>query len=180
MFLVVLALVTGCLPYVIPPLAADVGATHSTENGTHMGVHVDAGLSPMQLMPSQFGRRWDATLSGSFDRIGTRDSWGGALAAGPIFFPMPVENPNAVVRLLPQVVGRLTNRDSSVGARVVLEWASFVNGTSSDNNGGFYAYGEGAIGGYVETAYRNDDEFVITAGVTVRIPAMAGIACCFH
>ncbi|HEY4057191.1 MAG TPA: hypothetical protein VGM39_11315 [Kofleriaceae bacterium] len=175
LFLIALALVAGCMPYAIPPASVDLGATRSTEDGSRTGLHVDVGLSPMQVMPTQVDRRWDAVLLGSFDRMGTRDSWGGALAVGPTFFPMPVTDPDSRLRLLPQVIGRLTTEASSVGARVVLEYATFTNGTGKDG----YAYGEAAIGGYLEGSYRSDDELVMTIGLTVRVPILAGVACCF-
>jgi hypothetical protein len=175
-----LALAAGCVPYAIPPATVDVGGLRSTEQGTRTGIHVDAGFSPMQLMPTQFNRRWDAMLAGSFDRFGSHNTWGGAVAAGPIFFPFPVNNPDARVRLLPQVIGRLSTDASSIGARVAIEYVTFTSGSASDSNGGGVSYGEAAIGGYIESGYRSDDELVITAGLTLRIPVIAGVSCCLH
>lgn len=43
-------------------------------------------------------------------------------------------------------------------------------------------YGEGALGLYVETAYKTSDEvrdaWSFPAGISLRVPFLAGIACC--
>lgn len=163
------------MPYALPPVTGNLGATRTTENGTRTGLHVDVGFSPMQLAPSQFARRWDATIAGSYDRMGSRDAWGAAAFGGPILYPWGLRRDTSV-RLMPQAVARWTQEAPSVGGRVAIERAAFARGSG----GGSSAYGEGSFGVYVEGDRRFDDEWTFVAGVTMRVPAIAGIACCFH
>ena len=169
------------MPYVIPPMTAAVGATRATSYAK-TGVHVDVGLAPLQLWEKHLYRRWDAQLAGSFEQI-DHAVWGAALAGGPIFHPWGIGSSSGnLTRVMPQLVARLDTEGQSLGVRVVLERAGFVNGDTSgkDNAGG--GYGEGALGFYVETSYQSSDEvrddWHITAGLSLRVPLLAGIACC--
>lgn len=182
-WIVALVLVTGCMPYAIPPVTANVGATRSTERGTRTGVHVDAGLSPMQLVRGQVHRAWDATLSGSLDREHD-NTWGVAVAGGPILHPWGRLDVERSARVLPQIVGRWTTRNRSIGVRLGVERVAFGAGSSRGGGQAGAGWGELGIGLYAEAArVRPHDEmdadyWMATFGVIVRVPAMAGMACC--
>ena len=172
--------VTGCMPYVIPPVTGTVGATRSSERASRTGVHVDAGFSPVQLVESQIHRTWDATISGSFDRE-TQNEWGAAIAAGPVLHPWGKIDELRTARLLPQLVGRWTTEHRAVALRVAVERAGFVNGEGESKPRGL-AWGEIGFGLYVEVARawpeEMDDYWFASAGLTFRLPVMAGVACC--
>ncbi len=177
-----IAVLTGCMPYALPPVTGDVGPARSSSRGSRTGVHAEVGFAPLQLTRGQIDRPWDATLSGSFDRI-DRDEWGVAAAAGPVLHPWGRFADEVANRLLIQAVGRWTTEGIGAGVRATVEYAKFVDGASSDSNGGAYGFGEAAIGLYAETARWSFDGtagWTVTAGVTLRVPAMVGIACCFH
>ena len=183
---VVLVLVTACVPYAVPPITADLGASRTTERGTRTGLHVNAGFSPMHFSQAQSRTRmWDATIGGSFDREANRDTWGASLAAGPVLYPWGREaKRTSVDRFLPQLVGRWTTDGTALGVRLALERAIFANGSGTGDGNGFAGYGEGAFGFYVEADLRRGDdmsherEWAVTAGITLRSPAIAGVVCC--
>ncbi len=169
----------GCLPYVVPPMTASVGATRSAEY-SKAGVHVDVGISPMQLMRAQLYRRWDAQLAGSFENV-DHNVWGAALIGGPTFYPWGTWREGAFGRLSPQLVARLDTEGQSLGVRTVLELSTWTEGQTAKGEASG-SYGEAAIGLYVEAAYKTSDEvrddWAFTAGLSLRAPFMAGIACC--
>jgi hypothetical protein len=171
---------TGCMPYVIPPVTGTVGATHSTARGTRTGVHVDAGLSPVQLVRGQMHRRWDATVSASFDHE-AHSTWGAAIAAGPVLHPWGTPRDERSARLMPQLVGRLTTENRAIALRLAAERTWFASGDDRSEEGGL-AWGEVAIGFYAEAAYvkpdgaRDDAHWMFSAGVAFRLPAMVGVA----
>lgn len=170
--------VTGCMPYVLPPVTADVGPSWSSERGSRTNLHVNAGYSPLHFSRAT-ARRFDATLGGSYDRESGDNIWGVSASAGPVF-PLPSRG-SSVDRLLPQLVGRWTTAGPAVGGRVVLERATFADfAKSTSGNSVSSSYGEAAIGFYVEAdlAFRDEREWALTAGLTLRLPATAGIACC--
>src|SRR5688500_14730166 len=177
-----LVFVAGCVPYALPPITGDVGATRTTQRGTRTGLHVNVGFSPLHFTESVARtRRWDATIGGSFDRDSSHDSWGASVAAGPVFYPWP-DDPDRISRdrLLPQLVGRWTTDGPAAGVRVALERAMFANGSGSGGGNGVAAYGEGAFGFYAEAdvRLRDEREWAVTAGITLRLPATIGVACC--
>jgi len=173
-------LLTGCMPYAIPPATGSVGVTHASERGTRAGVHADLGLSPLQLSPSQIHRRWDVVVSGSFDRV-SDNTWGAAIAAGPLLHPWGKLDDARTARVAPQLVGRWTTKGTAAALRIGVERAGFVTGSDASSTSG--GWGEIAAGLYVEAAYMRpdgkDDGWSVTAGVTLRLPAMIGVACCF-
>jgi hypothetical protein len=171
----IFVVLAGCMPYALPPVNGNVGATRTTENGARTGLHAELGVAPMQLVDGQLRRRWDATLSGSYDRMGTHDAWGVAVVGGPIVYPFGVDRHTAD-RLLPQLVGRWTTETMSAGVRLTAERALFARGSGDSS----VAFGEGAIGFYVEADYQRDGEYFVHAGLAMRIPAIAGVACCIH
>lgn len=169
----------GCLPYVVPPMTAAVGATRTAEY-SKPGVHVDFGLAPLQLVKSQIYRQWDVQLVGSFENV-DHNVWGAGLIGGPLFYPWGTWREGAFGRLSPQLVARLDTEGQSLGMRTVLELSTWTEGQTAKGEASG-AYGEAAIGLYVETAYKLSDEvrddWTITAGLSLRVPFMAGIACC--
>jgi hypothetical protein len=178
--LVVVVFVTGCMPYVIPPVTGNLGATYSSERASRTSLHVDAGLSPVQLVRGQTHRRWDATVSGSLDRESS-NVWGAAVAAGPIFHPWGKLDEERTARVLPQLVGRWTTEGRAVGVRFGVERAAFV--VPDESKDGSH-WGELGFGLYAEVDYmrpddmRGDTRWMFTVGLSVRLPVMAGVACC--
>lgn len=173
-----LALVTGCMPYALPPVTADLGPSRSSERGSRTGLHANVGFSPLHF--SRATRRpFDATIGASYDHEGGKNLWGASASAGPVFQPWPGPS---LDRLLPQIVGRWSTDGTALGVRVALERATFTSGRSSDHNGGAYRYGEAAFGFYLEAdvRFRDEREWMVTGGIAVRIPAIFGVACCLH
>jgi hypothetical protein len=173
----------GCVPYVLPPVTGAIGVTHDDAQGARSGFHVDAGLSPWQLIAGQLDRRWDVTAAGSYDHLaGSR--WGGALAAGPVLHPWGLDPDGGHVdRVLPELVGRWTTVGRAAAVRVILERAAFVDAWSQRApHASAAAYGEDAIGVYLEAGYlwadQARDGFTVGVGLAFRLSATAGIACC--
>jgi len=154
-----------------------VGAVHGTAGSSLAGVHTDVGFSPVQLSHDQHERTWDATVSGSFERVGTRDTWGLAAAGGPVLYPWGADDPDAIVRVLPQLVARWTTDGVGVAARVVIERADFTEGEVQRRDLDAYAHGELAIGCYLEAGRQFDgvDEWSATIGLVLRLPAAVGL-----
>lgn len=177
----ILVFLAGCMPYVIPPVTANAGATFSTERASRTALHVDAGLSPIQLVRGQTHRRWDATVSGSLDRESS-NVWGAAIAAGPILHPWGKLDEERSARVLPQLVGRWTTDGRAVGVRVGVERAAFIAPDESMKHG--TGWGELGFGLYAEASYvrpddmEDDPRWAVTLGVSIRLPVMAGVACC--
>jgi hypothetical protein len=176
-FIVLVVPACGCLPFATPPTTASVGAVHDTASSSFAGVHTDVGFSPLQLSPSLHLRTWDATVSGSFERVGTRDTWGLAAAGGPVLYPWGADDADAIVRVLPQLVARWTTDGVGVAARVVIERADFTEGEVERKGLDAYAHGELAIGCYLEAGRQLDgiDEWSATIGLVLRLPAAVGL-----
>ena len=174
--LLVLVLLGGCLPFALPPVTATVGATHDTASTSLAGVHTDVGFSPFQLSPSLHQRAWDATVSGSFERQGTRDIWGLAAAGGPVLYPWGVDGDDWLDRVLPQLVARWTTDGYGIDARIEIEHAEFADGEIDGKDIGGYARGEFAIGVYAEAGrqFEGIAAWTATIGLVLRLPAAAG------
>lgn len=177
-------LLSGCVPYAVPPVTANVGGRVTDVRGSRMGLHVEVGADPLQLITGEFHRAWDASLSGTYDRMGTSEAWGVGLAVGPVLFPWGVDRDDYVAnRLVPQLVGRWTTEERSAGLRLTLEHSVFTDSRDNDAHDGAGMFGEAAIGAYVEGDVRRDDMATgwgLLFGLVVRVPFMIGIACCLH
>ena len=190
----------GCLPFATPPLSAALGPSTRVlerDDGTvriETGGHVEAGLAPMQLIPSTLHRTWEVTMLGALDTSSRDTTWGAGLSTGPIFHPWDdFQERDASMRLLPEVQLRLladpSRHDTGWGAavRTTFELATVTRGatfSSSSGNGGIggVAYGEMALGGYLEASYQDVGAlrgWMVSAGVALRLPASAGMVCCF-
>jgi hypothetical protein len=159
----------GCVPYALPPLTASAGGAHRF--GARSGAHVEAGLSPFQLLPDQADRVFDARASGTLDRYDGVLDWGIGAGLGPVLHPAPP------LRVLPEAVARWTTNGNAAGVRVTAETSKFVHG--SDHGGGQASsfHGEAGIGLYLEMAREWDagpDRWTVLAGITLRIPAAIG------
>jgi hypothetical protein len=170
----------SCIPFAVPPLTGSVGARETTETDVRIGMHVDAGFSPLQLSPEYLHRHWDATLSGSYDYRAHHDEWGAAIQAGPVFMPAQWQpaSPTNVMRVMPQLVGRMTTDGRSAGARIAFDWVGFVDGKGMGKDAAASGRGEIGFGFYAEVDYRSDDEWLASAGITIRLPAAIGVVCC--
>lgn len=155
------------------------------------GLHGELGHSLFQLAPGRLHRAWDVSLSGTLDYLpyASRSVFGVALAAGPIARAWRNESRGAAdsddtTRLATQLVGRWTGDERVVAARVVLEYATFTNGSGSNDTGLHVAFGEASAGGYFEVgrSWRDDDSdhWVVSAGLMLRLPATLGLACCWR
>lgn len=171
----------SCVPYAIPPLTVAVGPAHAREEA-RTGLRAEAGLAPMQLVQGQLHRRWDARVMGTYEHQ-RRSIWGVALAAGPILHPWgPSHGNDGSRRLLPMMVARWTDEGSALGVRAGFEWAKFVHGTFSGRDATGSGHGETAIGFYLDAEYQTSDRvgdgWSLGAGLSLRVPAMVGLACC--
>lgn len=170
----------SCVPYAVPPATVDVGGQRLSANGARTQIHADVGFAPLQLVRGTMDRAWDATLSGSFDRSESRNRFGLAAAGGLVLHPWGLFEDEVANRLLVQAVARWTTDGEAIGARIGLEHSVFTHGEVTSSNAGGVTHGEGGIGLYLEADRWTIDgaSWGITAGVTFRVPAMAGIACC--
>lgn len=171
-----LVLASGCVPYALPPVRGQVGVIGTTAAGSRDGLHAEVGVAPLQLVSSQLDRQWDVTVSGSFDHT-DRVAWGAAVAAGPVVYQWAPPSGEALRRVLVEAVGRWTTEGFGGGARATYEWSRFIDGDSASGR----AYGEAAIGLYVETgewSLAGDTAWVLSAGISLRSPVLAGLACC--
>jgi hypothetical protein len=178
----VIALLVGasaCVPYAVPPTNVAVGASRSTGVDARTSVHADFGYAPFQLSKDELERLWDATVSVSLDHTPSRDAWGAALAAGPVFHPWGPDVDMAD-RLLPQLVGRWTADNHAAAVRIIVERSRFADGKTGDGMG--VMYGELAYGAFLEAGRQwsttGREAWAITLGLTLRGPAAAGVACC--
>jgi hypothetical protein len=179
---VVIAATCGaCVPYAYPPVTGAVGVRRTTAADARTGIHAEVGFAPFQLASTELHRAWDATLSATFDHAGG-NAWGTAIAAGPILHPWgDLARSRATTRVMPQLVGRLTSEMHAAAVRVIVEYAAFTDSAGETDDGFTAMYGEAAIGGYLEAGRQwanTGDGWAITVGMTFRIPAIAGIACC--
>ena len=93
---------------------------------------------------------------------------------------------NATRRLSTQLVARWTTEGYTAGARATIEAAAFFDGEFSKSSGSStnvgVGYGEAGIGLYAEALYlpAGGDDWSVSAGLSVRIPAIVGLACCIH
>jgi len=180
--LVALTMMTGCMPYVLPPATGAMGAQRTLEAGERARVHAELGVSPFQLSPRLLNRAFDATVSATFDRA-THNAWGAAVAAGPVLHPWPAWSKRDVTtRLAPQLVGRWNTDGRAAALRISVERAAFYAEGNQAVDASGAIYGEGAIGLYVEAGMQwpemDERGWSLGVGVTLRMPAAAGIACC--
>jgi hypothetical protein len=171
---VCVAICSGCVPYVLPPVRGQVGVIATGAAGSRAGVHADVGVAPLQLVRDQLDRRWDVTVAGSFDHT-DRTAWGASIAAGPVV--QQSQSEDVVRRVLIEAVGRWTTDGLGGGARATFEWSKFVDGDSTDQ----YGFGEAAFGVYVETGAASVPDgtaWMISVGISLRTPVLAGLACC--
>jgi len=171
----------ACVPVALPPAMGSVGVIRDSRDGGRTGVAADVGLAPLQLVPGQVHRVWDVGVAASYTHA-ARDVWGAALFAGPILHPWGDDPASRTTRrLVPQLVGRMTTDGTGLGVRIGLEDAGFARGTGIGRDAALAAYGEGAYGAYVEVAATREGDrttWAVTVGVSLRIPAIAGIVCC--
>jgi hypothetical protein len=178
--LAVLALLGGCFPYGLPPLKGELGATTQTNRSTAGRVAGGAHLASGTLrrdQPFDIG----AGAFYEWDEIGTRAK--GAYGDVALFVDR-----GARTRTSLGLRGELRYDEMSragMGAKLRIDHEIYGATTAPYSGadgcsmivGG--AHGTGAIGLYVEagSAWMPDTDraFVATAGITVRIPATAGL-----
>jgi hypothetical protein len=173
---VCLAIVSGCVPYVLPPIRGQAGVIDTGAAGSRAGLHAEIGAAPLQLIHDQMDRRWDATIPGSFDHT-DRTAWGAAIAAGPVVGQWTSHE--VTRRVLVEGVGRWTTEGRAGGLRGTYEWSTFVDGSATDS----YGFGEAAFGFYVEAGawdLPDGSSWMVTAGISLRSPLLAGLACCLE
>lgn len=198
---------TGCvaLPFAAPPvvLAAGGGPRTSSRDGGDLTYDLRAGVSPFGISGDWVRRRGDLSFGyvyagGSSARLHEVYVRGGVVAASR-------RASDGVLRVVPHAelrglydpgLGRL-GRGASLG--VVAELAAPASGpfSSSSTRGGVVgvAVGEGGFGLYADLAVLDLEErfgpknrrgqdrgyvaLAFTAGLTVRVPATAGIVWAF-
>ncbi|MDI1443169.1 hypothetical protein [Polyangium sp. 6x1] len=182
-----LALPACVAPFGTPPVAVSVGG------GVRLGapkikstdpamVHVDVGLKPLQLIREWQKRRADINLGYTFE-AGAGPSRHGAFAEGTVF-PVVDRSGRIGISAQPRLWYEPGTDKMGLGmaARITGELTTFVDkpfsGSSSSGAGAGIAYGEAGAGLYLEGAYAKIGErpnVTIGLGLTVRIPATAGV-----
>jgi hypothetical protein len=193
--------ISGCLPFAVPPARVESGIgtrlfdreePGGTSAATPTGV-LRAGFHPTQLFDSAENRRWDVGL-------GYRLEWRLHEQTPPLqgpyaelgFYPLRL----AVGRGTRFRWGSYTSADAVLrdgagfgpGATLgtLIELSGTTSGTFSnaDDQGGVAgaAFGQWAFGMFANTSLRAIDDRVsqsMTAGMSLRVPFAAGVACCF-
>jgi hypothetical protein len=189
------------MPFAVPPARVESGVGTRlpgrdlpSEPGipTTAGV-LRAGFHPTQLLGSAEQKKWDVGL-------GYRLEW-------PIHQQAPpLQGPYVEVGMYPLRVavsrgtrlrwGSYTSADLVLGENssfgpgatfgTLIELTGSTSGTFSqaDNQGGVLgaAFGQWAFGMFANTSLREIDDHLsqsVTAGMSLRVPFAAGIACCF-
>jgi len=201
-----LALSTGCLPFVVPPgkLSAGAGpAAGQVERGTgdlepKSVTTLRAGFHPLSMMPESSSRRFDAGVGYGGDLVfghapppyNRRTSAHGPYLEGA-YYPVRLPAGGATFRW-----GARANLDLLfLEPRDVMGWGGTVvteleiGGHSSgafadaDGDGAVFgtAFGGWSIGAFAGGSARSfpDSRYgAFTAGLSARLPFMAGILCC--
>lgn len=196
--------VAGCLPFAAPPAQVSVtGAASNADLGESgdgapaddiaTGVQAKAGLNPLQAVRDRTNRHYDFGAGYTVESVGLEGH------------RLLLHGPYAHVEAFPIVFGR--ERVTRIGLRgglelfptrgpdtelgyggsvgILIERARFLSGSFTQSSSreaiAGLAHGEGAIGAYLgvsQRALQDDSHWVGGAGLTVRLPAMAGIVCC--
>ena len=184
----------GCIafPFATPPLRISVSGEARkvvpapAKMTTPAALHLDAGIHPLQILPTQQRRRGDVGLGYMLD-TGSKYTLHGAYVEGAVF-PLMDDLGRFGVHMQPRLLfeGDTGRAGFGMGLRLSGELRGLADGpfSSSDSQGGAvgYAYGEAGIGIYLEGGLSRVGErntFNVGFGVSARLPAMAGIAWVF-
>jgi len=185
-------LLAGCvgIPFAGPPvqLAVGTGARSLREGASgslDVPLQLRAAAHPLGFSPNLVERSADFGLGYLLDYGPPALVQGAYLEGSAVMLKGPLGNRWG--RLSARVQARLLFRGREVGqgAAVVLtgEWTGFDEGNfdSTDARGGAfgYAYGEKAVGFFIEAAFLHIgalDGWSASGGLIVRIPAVVGFA----
>ena len=194
---------SGCIPFVIPPGQASAGAA-TTGSASKKGPEDDAegnysmraAVHPLGLLDEQHRRTFDFGAGYAVERVARRE--GQLFAQGPYVevaaYPWRTRTGNWIARggVRTSVDTLISDEgwgEAGYGGSVALafELASFAKGAFVEGGGGDgvagVAFGEGGIGAFAGVSHRRfaDDAYWLgSAGVSLRIPAAAGVFCCLR
>ena len=193
----------GCMPFILPPGQASAGAattgaspkpaprTPDDERGTGT---LRAGMHPLGFLESERDRRLDFGAGYVLERVARDDGY--TTAHGPYIeldaFPLRAHADIFTARFgVRTMVEALTLEEAGEwggGATVALaaELTGFASGPfgESGSKGAIVgvAHGEAGLGAYAGVSHRrfSDDQYwLASAGLSLRVPFAAGVVCCF-
>jgi hypothetical protein len=193
---------SACVPFVIPPGQASVGGattgTASRTPSTHDegSYAMRAGFHPLGLIDEHQARTFDVGAGYALERVARTD--GQLFAQGPYLevaaYPLRGRTQSWTARY-----GLRTSVDVLVadegwdaagygaGLALAIELLTYANGPFSSGGGADVvvgvARGEGGIGAFAGVSHRrfqDDSYWLASAGLSVRVPAAAGIFCCMN
>ncbi len=180
----------GCVgvPYATPPAQLAVGTgieALETDGHTRTAPPLTfrAAVHPLGFKPEMVGRPGDFGIGYMLDYSGGPAIQGAYLEGSGALLREPMGSGLGRLSLRAQV--RVLFRDLAAGQGAALqltgEWAKFVEGpyesTDSEGGGFGYAFGESAIGFFVEGAFMRfatGSGWSVTGGLTFRLPASVG------
>jgi hypothetical protein len=192
----VLALaITGCipLPYVVPPVRADVGTGIQTDTvagstQANTPLFVTAGVFPLGFFSSLSERYFDFGVGGVYSLDAAAQRAGGEVEVDVV--PYQLAFTSWRLRCTAGFQGRylmdLSSGETGWGGavRISWEWAKFegpfdYSDHSRDSLVVGVGQGEFGAGLYVEVStlqLRGAPSYAVVGGVTFRLPALAGVA----
>ncbi len=180
---------TACIPYVVPPIRADVatgvqGTTLPGATSLQVPLEVEVGAFPLALFESMHDRRVDVGVGGLYTLDATGERFGAFLESGIVAAGWQWDQ--KILRLMPEAQVRIvgdpsTNRAGwGAAARCTIELATFIPSFAYSNPSDFGAgQGELAVGAYVEAStgqIPQEQTYALLFGLTFRLPALAGVA----
>lgn len=199
-----MALTTGCLPFVVPPAKVEIGAGPAMGAVKRSGgtlrpksvTQLRAGFHPLDMMPTAADGPFDAGIGYGGDLVFGHSPGGGRTSAhGPYleaaYFPLRVPAGKAVFRWgargdLDLLYLEPKNVLGWGGTLVTeLEITGHAQGAfaDADGDGAVFgtAWGQWSLGAFVGASARDfpvSHYQAITAGISARLPFMLGIVCC--
>ena len=194
---------SACFPFVVPPGQASIGgatsgtATRKRVPDDERSYAMRAAVHPLGLLDRDQTRTLDFGAGYGLERIARRE--GLVRVGGPYLeaaaYPLKTRmGANWTARYGLRTSVEMLALDDKWGepgyggsVALAVELASFAHGVFAANNGGSAivgsAYGEGGIGGFAGVShrrFRDDAYWLASAGVSFRLPAAVGIACCAY
>ncbi len=197
-------LMQGCIPFAIPPGQASIAGSGSPARSdpgspdlaAENEVVLRGAIHPQQLFRSQATREIDVGAGWRVDLSREPPNLEGPYAEVS-YLPWQVQDGSSLTRLGLLSFGEILYRPGSErpgwGATLALsaEITTFVSGTLANGSGGDFvaaaAHGEVGVGVFAGVTHRELErrsglapvgDTLLTAGISGRLPATAGIICC--
>ncbi len=190
----------ACVPFAVPPGQASLGsattgaASRRPPRSEGSSYTVRAAFHPLGVIEEYKTRTIDLGAGYALESV-ARPA-GQLVAEGPYVelaaYPWQVQTGSWTTRAGVRTSADMLVADQGVhragyggSVALALEFLSFAHGAIAAGGGGAgvaaAAHGEGGIGSYVGVSHRSfqdDSYWVASAGISLRVPATAGVFCC--